>query len=766
MCSKACHALWSGAALRAAPRPFAKSCGQLDFGQYVCGVEREGLWLRLAKDQSHDGRDGCDADEQWVCVEDRGKALLEPVRDADMGSATVPQEEPLADKFDRPFEPRLQAPDFEKPEVTGHQNWHHWGGNRSGYVWFSIVLVGSLTLTTCLGSLFGGLLDEDKEGEVPVDIKTFEDQEERTGSDNQKKEDMLAVGAACVLQGLFDSSKNGQECTILKLPGQGDDGRCVVQMSSDRSKLAVKLPNLRPLRGEDETEIEYSARVLGLAAASLRLSGCDGLGKGPEVAPQVDAKEVLVAALRSAQRDLPEAPDALLESQQAFDRLARAISAQPKEPTIQASQPFPPHAFVEHGLLGRRAAEAALSATNQQSMKIAESGLSALRQLLNDEHRRQAREVGLEWPLPSSSLSKLPSEGPDALRLRLTLVRALLRCHQDSQAVLEAEACVRRHPQSAAGLLYAGRCLLRVGRREQGLKYLSAALDGVTGPDHTWGHQGASIRLQSFATVDKCKLAAEDAYAYGDFPCAALRYGDALTSCPADDKWGRATLHAARAACHRRARDFRQAIDDCDSALALFPKYARALFRRAACLLEAGRPKEAIQTLETLLRVDRKWPNLCDWLVRAHAQAKRVEKDDRYKPSWKKGMRGDDRKQSAQSEGAGAPELAGSDLYSILGVSSDATDQQLKRAYRLMSLKYHPDKQGGSTRDFQRIAMAYETLSDPAKRHAYNDGADLNKKQEDSDDSDREEKSLREEVERMPDCRSPSVGMFLYVSMR
>eukprot|EP00438_Fugacium_kawagutii_P010741 Skav218257 [mRNA] locus=scaffold2035:113736:130136:- [translate_table: standard] len=66
-----------------------------------------------------------------------------------------------------------------------------------------------------------------------------------------------------------------------------------------------------------------------------------------------------------------------------------------------------------------------------------------------------------------------------------------------------------------------------------------------------------------------------------------------------------------------------------------------------------------------------------------------------------------------------------------------------------MSLKYHPDKQGGSTRDFQRIAMAYETLSDPAKRHAYNDGADLKKKEEDSEDSDQEEKSLREEVERI-----------------
>lgn len=107
--------MWTGAALRAAPRAYAKSCGQLDFGQYVCGVERDGFWLRLTME---DGTDGPDA--HWVCVQDRdGKTLLEPVRDADMGNPSVPQEDALADKFDRPFEPRLQAPDFEKPEATG-----------------------------------------------------------------------------------------------------------------------------------------------------------------------------------------------------------------------------------------------------------------------------------------------------------------------------------------------------------------------------------------------------------------------------------------------------------------------------------------------------------------------------------------------------------------------------------------------------------------------------------------------------------------------
>merc|ERR1711959_433098 len=90
--------------------------------------------------------------------------------------------------------------------------------------------------------------------------------------------------------------------------------------------------------------------------------------------------------------------------------------------------------------------------------------------------------------------------------------------------------------------------------------------------------------------------------------------------------------------------------------------------------------------------------------------------------------------------------------YTVLGVPTDATDKQLKRAYRVMSLKFHPDKEGGSTRAFQRIASAYETLSDPEKRQLYDEGADLkgrggNNSDSDSDDE-TEQRSLREEIER------------------
>lgn len=58
------------------------------------------------------------------------------------------------------------------------------------------------------------------------------------------------------------------------------------------------------------------------------------------------------------------------------------------------------------------------------------------------------------------------------------------------------------------------------------------------------------------------------------------------------------------------------------------------------------------------------------------------------------------------------------DYYSILGVSSDATQEQIKRAYRDLVKAHHPD-QGGDAELFKQINEAYETLKDPDKRHQY-----------------------------------------------
>lgn len=59
-----------------------------------------------------------------------------------------------------------------------------------------------------------------------------------------------------------------------------------------------------------------------------------------------------------------------------------------------------------------------------------------------------------------------------------------------------------------------------------------------------------------------------------------------------------------------------------------------------------------------------------------------------------------------------------SDPYSVLGVSRDATQDDIKRAYKKLAMKEHPDR-GGDAEKFKKIAEAYEILSDEGKRQQY-----------------------------------------------
>lgn len=156
----------------------------------------------------------------------------------------------------------------------------------------------------------------------------------------------------------------------------------------------------------------------------------------------------------------------------------------------------------------------------------------------------------------------------------------------------------------------------------------------------------------------------------------------------------RASLYADRAAAAARTERVPDALDDYGRAASLEPPTERVLLRRAALWLEAGCTEEAGVDLRRacLLEPANRWA--LQRLADAAAEERRLHRADHY---------------------------------AELGAERGASPDHVKRAFRRMALRWHPDKNGRgpaalgrrAAHRFRRLTEAHDVLADPAARDRY-----------------------------------------------
>lgn len=241
---------------------------------------------------------------------------------------------------------------------------------------------------------------------------------------------------------------------------------------------------------------------------------------------------------------------------------------------------------------------------------------------------------------------------------------------------------LRENSQDPDAMMIRARAFYASGETEQALKLLKICL-GLD-PDM----KAAVKLLRMVQKLTRTKEEGNNAYKAKDYQRAIELYGQALDVDPSNKDMNSKILQN-RAQTHMNLKNYDSAIEDCTEALRLDPGYVKALRVRAKAYSAVEKWEDAVRDLKSVAENSPGERGIQEEIRKAEFELKKAQRKDYYK---------------------------------ILGVGKDASEHEIKKAYRKMAVKYHPDKnRDGEQGDekFKEVGEAYETLIDPQYVHIF-----------------------------------------------
>ena len=306
-------------------------------------------------------------------------------------------------------------------------------------------------------------------------------------------------------------------------------------------------------------------------------------------------------------------------------------------------------------------------------------GCDSMLNLLTETEVRSPLGVRLRFAKLRAYLYPVPGAGGNELS-------AEKRRDWIEKALAVVDGLICEDPQWPDSHHWRARCLVRLGRRQEARESLRKA---QTFAEQKGGrHDLTEDLLDSMRSLDQQKERGNEAYKSQDW-CLALECYDKAIK--ADllrmDIELSAQLHCNRSAVLMRLGRTGLALEDVTLAVQLAPGYVKARFRRGILYMELERYAEAAQDFEFVSRTSPTFEGLAAWRSRALRWAARPPQKN---------------------------------YYAVLGVSFNATQADIKKAYRRLALKWHPDKNVDRTEEasqkFKALQEAFEVLSDPVRR--------------------------------------------------